>query len=143
MLPDHVRELMKRLGLRATYPRSLVIEALLALDRPVSHQELAEQLPASDIDLSTVFRNLVLLVETGLVRRIELGDRIWRYEWVGVQGAVGNHPHFVCSRCVRILCLNDGGPANPPPTPAGLLVEEIVLRGLCPECRTQPTPGLD
>jgi Fe2+ or Zn2+ uptake regulation protein len=126
---------MKRLGLRATLPRCLVIRTLLEVAHPVSHQELAERLSGSEIDLSTVFRNLVALVDSGLVRRIELGDRIWRYEWVGLRGDAGPHPHFVCSRCGQILCLTDGEGMHSPASPRNLLVEEVVLRGLCATCR--------
>lgn len=142
MLPHHVRELLKQLGLRSTVPRSLVIEALLTLNRPVSHHELAELIPESEIDLSTIFRNLVLLADAGLVRRMELGDRIWRYEWIGVP-TTEYHPHFVCTQCGQIRCLTESESVTPSLATANLLIEEVVLRGLCPNCRKSSEPLLD
>uniref|UniRef100_A0A7C4LLL3 Uncharacterized protein n=1 Tax=Schlesneria paludicola TaxID=360056 RepID=A0A7C4LLL3_9PLAN len=134
---------MKWLGLLATDRRSFVSEPLLTPARPVSHRELAAQLSKTEIDLSTVFRNLVLLSETGLVRRIELGDRIWRTERAGVQGAAGHHSRFVCNRCGRIRCPNDGGPAYSPVTASGLLVEGIVPWRLCSESHALQTCTAD
>lgn len=134
MKSPSVRELLKHLGLRATIPRCLIIEALQSLGQPISHLELAEQLASAEIDHSTVFRNLVALVEFGLVRRIELGDRIWRYEWIDPENGGGGHPHFVCSRCGQILCLAEGGPVRVSETPPSLHIEEVILRGLCSVC---------
>lgn len=135
MKSSSVRELLKHLGLRATIPRCLIIDALQTIGHPVSHLELAEHLADAEIDLSTVFRNLVALADAGLVRRIELGDRIWRYEWIDPASGTDGHPHFVCSQCGQILCLADDGPIRLSMTPSSLQIQDVILRGLCAECQ--------
>lgn len=135
MQPVSIRELLKHLGLRATIPRCLIIEALRSIGHPISHLELTEHLAQAEIDHSTIFRNLVALAESGLVRRVELGDRIWRYEWIDPASGPEGHPHFVCSRCGQILCLADGGPIRLSADPSSLQIQDVILRGLCSHCQ--------
>lgn len=141
MVPLSSRELLNHLGLRATIPRCLVVDALRSSEQPVSQLELAESLRETGIDLSTVFRNLGVLVDSGLVRKIELGDRVWRYEWIDPSGNLDAHPHFVCSSCHQILCLAEEGGIRVTLGGQGLQIQDVILRGLCPECQQAVSGG--
>jgi Fur family transcriptional regulator, ferric uptake regulator len=102
-----LRERIRERGLRATAPRIAVLQALARLDRPATHADLAADLAGDGWDRATVYRNLVDLTEAGFVRRVDMGDHLWRFELIDEraehQGA--EHPHFLCSSCGEIECL--------------------------------------
>lgn len=52
----------------------------------------------SKISLGTVYRNLGLLTELGLVRKISCGDGIERYDY-----KTHEHYHFVCTDCGAVI----------------------------------------
>ncbi|MEZ6048415.1 MAG: transcriptional repressor [Planctomycetaceae bacterium] len=79
---EALRILLKEVGLRCTSARIRVIQELKQASAPVTHAELADKLVPLGFDKATVFRNLVDMAEAGLLRRIELGDHVWRFEWV-------------------------------------------------------------
>ena len=88
-------------GLRVTAPRVAVLQRLLQATSPVSHGELAETL-APQWDRATIYRNLIDLTESGVLRRTDVGDHVWRFE-VRADDASSHedrkHPHFVCGEC--------------------------------------------
>jgi Fur family ferric uptake transcriptional regulator len=107
---------------------------------PLSHSEVFERIGDQGIDRVTVYRNLTDLAEAGLLRRTDLGDRVWRFEW---QSAAGDdthavHPHFLCSDCGAIACLPLSSVALRAVrgTPRSLRQRdvEIHVRGLCDAC---------
>lgn len=82
-------------GQRYTTNRRVIVDLLLAADRPMSiPQMLAER---SDLAQSSVYRNLVVLEEGGVVRRIVTNDEFARYELA--EDLTGHHHHLICSRC--------------------------------------------
>lgn len=101
-----LRERLRALGLRATAPRLAVLTVLHELARPLSHDEVMSRLPAGGFDRASVFRVLADLAEVRLLRRMDLGDRTWRYELddACVQKSDA-HPHFLCDACGVALCL--------------------------------------
>ena len=135
-LQDRIREA----GMRVTAPRLAVLRHLAAQPTPVSHSEIVDGLISWD--RATVFRNLVDLTESGLVRRIDVGDHVWRYEYATEGGLPEGHPHFTCISCGEVTCL-DGVSVAMTPTlvkPAApnfvpdLAHVEIHLRGRCVRC---------
>ena len=103
---DELRNELRDKGLRATPARVALLNALFTATGPVTHQELSVKLDELGLDKSTVFRGLQDLTEAGLLRRLELGDHVWRYEAVRVcgrnDGGGGKehlHPHLLCVEC--------------------------------------------
>lgn len=136
-----LRVQIRAAGLRVTGARVAVLATVAAAPSPPSHAEIAAALSARDVDRATIFRNLQAFVETGLLRRTDLGDRTWRYELTSGEGAhsADGHPHFACSGCGRVACLRGTvvhvkAPKAAPATVRNGTVE-IQLRGLCDECR--------
>ena len=80
---------------RYTTNRRAVVEMLEASDRPLSiPQMLAGR---SDLAQSSVYRNLVVLEDAGVVRRIVTNDEFSRYELA--EDLTGHHHHLICSKC--------------------------------------------
>jgi Fe2+ or Zn2+ uptake regulation protein len=81
-------------GQRYTRNRRGIVEALMASDRPLT---IPEVLAARDVPQSSAYRNMVLLEEAGVVRRILSGDQYARYELA--EELTDHHHHFICSKC--------------------------------------------
>lgn len=136
------RALIRTAGLRATPGRISVLKLLLESDVPLNHAEVVAKIRQPGPDASTIFRALNDLVESGLLRRLELGDHTWRYEAAkATEKHTGQdqHPHFLCLDCGDILCLEMGSLTNWKQTLQRHQtigeVTEILLKGKCKSCR--------
>jgi len=106
----------------------------------MSHGEVAKELAPAGFDRATVYRNLMDLVEAGIVVRADLGDHVWRFEVAraGRASHGAEHPHFVCTECGDVSCLPDGavrlfGGKGRPRAIAEKAVE-VQVRGRCDGC---------
>jgi Fur family ferric uptake transcriptional regulator len=136
---EDLRTMLRAVGLRATPSRLAVLELLLANEtaQPLSHAEVVAELAPGPWDPVTVYRNLIDLVEAGLVRRTDVGDHVWRFEHVGNKHDGTKHPHFVCTECGTVECLPVMQFVVPrAKTPRALKQREIEVhvRGLCDAC---------
>lgn len=113
LLPSNpqLRNQLRDAGLRATTGRVAVLEVLIDANRPMHHAEVAQAISGVQMNHSTVFRALTDMADAGLLRRLELGDHVWRYELTVSRNLreVSDHPHFVCTNCGQVKCL-DGRP---------------------------------
>ncbi len=126
------------LGYRLTPQRQLVLQAVDTLGHATPDEILAEvQQHASAVNVSTVYRNLEVLEELGLVRHAHLSDRAPTYH------SVTDHTHFhlVCRKCQRVVSV-DADVVTPL---ADLLrndegfvldVGHLAIFGECVECET-------
>ncbi|MGH2876144.1 MAG: Fur family transcriptional regulator [Solirubrobacteraceae bacterium] len=96
-LDDAVRALRES-GLRLSTPRRLVLEALFAAEGPVSAAHLARKL---QIDESSVYRNLEVLEQHGLIRHVHLGHSSGLYTLVGHQEV----EYLYCERCAKVTAV--------------------------------------
>lgn len=94
---------------------------------------LKKELP--NISLATVYRNLNLLADSGVIKKIEGLDGVAHFDY-----DTHNHYHFICSKCNKVYDV----PYKIVPETAekilattGLLVEsyEISFKGICQDCR--------
>jgi len=85
-------EALRESGLRLSTPRRLVLEALFAAQGPVTAADLAAAL---SIDESSVYRNLEVLEQHGLVRHVHLGHSPGRYVLV----RASESEYLYCERC--------------------------------------------
>ncbi len=134
------REAIRTAGLRATASRIAVLRELKRAKRPVSHAEVVDALQGEHWDRATLYRNLVDLTNVGLARKVDLGDRVWRFD--GTQGqAVHNaalHPHFVCTHCGEVACLPEvsiSALAQDLPRALRRGDVEVHVRGVCDSCQ--------
>ena len=92
---DDVAALLAARGQRYTASRQLVVEVLAAAERPLSLAEIVERCPR--LALSSTYRNLGILEERGVVRRILDGDGVAHFELS--EAITGHHHHAVCRSC--------------------------------------------
>ncbi|MFN3201277.1 MAG: Fur family transcriptional regulator [Bradymonadia bacterium] len=139
---EELRGLIRDAGLRATRGRIIVYMCLEHAQTPLSHGDLVEQLVPQGFDRATIYRNLTDLTQSGLVRRIDVGDHTWRFELMGDDehdhhDHAEGHPHFVCVDCGQVQCL-DGVKLTVSSAAAPRAVHsqqvQIHLRGVCDAC---------
>jgi len=155
---DAVKARIRAVGLRCTAARLTVMQHLMAASGPETHADVSDALADRGFDRATIYRNLTELTEAKLVTRVELGDHVWRFELKrpGKAGSHGeDHPHFLCTKCGEVSCLDDVTVAiTPKPVAAGMRasfgagkpkaathrsqgirsVTEVLLKGECNKC---------
>jgi Fe2+ or Zn2+ uptake regulation protein len=135
--------MLREVGLRVTRPRVAVLSALH--DHP--HVDTDSIIAAARADVGWVSHQAVYdvlraLTETGLVRRIQPGGSVARYEV-----RVGdNHHHLVCRSCGAIVdvdCAVGRAPCLTAAADAGFDVDEaeVFYWGRCPACATERQTG--
>jgi Fe2+ or Zn2+ uptake regulation protein len=80
---------------RYTTNRRAVVEVLERSDRPLTIPQILEHRP--DLAQSSVYRNLAVLEDTGVVHRVHSSDDFARYELA--EDLAGHHHHLICSAC--------------------------------------------
>jgi Fe2+ or Zn2+ uptake regulation protein len=79
---------------RYTRSRRRLVEVLLAAGQPLTVEEIVVQ---SRLPLSSVYRNLAVLEDSGLVHRLAGHGDFARFELA--EELVGHHDHVVCAIC--------------------------------------------
>ncbi len=125
-------------GLQATAQRLAVLKAVSA--RPhCTADEVAEDVRdlIGAISRQAVYDALAILVEKGIVRRIDLPRSPARYE-----DRVGdNHHHLICRTCgktVDVDCAVGHAPCLTAANASGFSIDEaeVIYWGTCATCRT-------
>lgn len=134
-----LREAIRETGMRATASRIAVLRELRNASRPISHAEIVEALESEPWDRATLYRNLIDLANAGLARKVELGDRVWRFDGSGAALAhdAALHPHFVCTVCGSVECLPETSVTTSAKAAPEVLQRpglEVQLRGVCDAC---------
>lgn len=121
-----------------TKQRKIILKTLQGrTDHPsadIIYQFVREQLP--QISLGTVYRNLEVLTELGVVTKLNYGSGQSRYD-----SRTDEHHHFRCSVCGQIedipFCLElEPLDLNHPWVQARSVTESRVeLAGVCPACK--------
>ncbi len=94
-LHHQVDERLRARDQRYTESRRQIVEALSATAGPVTLPTLLEQAPS--LAQSSAYRNLAVLEEVGIVRRLVHGADHAFYELA--EDLTGHHHHLVCERC--------------------------------------------
>lgn len=103
---EEVRGLIRAQGLRATAARIDVLVVLHEAAGPLNHEQVITALRGGVYDKASIWRILSDLADAGILRRMDLGDRIWRYELLDAcRVLVDDHPHFLCEACGDVRCL--------------------------------------
>ncbi len=97
---DGVLAAIRHRGGRVSTARRVVLEALFSADGPVSAEYIADGLGGHVMrsDVTSVYRNLELLEELGVVRHVHLGHGPGLY---ALEGAA-EREYLVCERCNRV-----------------------------------------
>ena len=119
---------------RPTRQRAAIADAFASQGRPLSPQEVLEiagaALPA--LGIATVYRNLKLMTEEGLLRVVTLPGGLPLYE----PATHDHHHHFQCTQCARVFDVHACPGDLKGLAPQGFQVQrhELTLYGLCADC---------
>jgi Fur family ferric uptake transcriptional regulator len=95
-------EALKGRGMRVTRTRMVMFDQMFTQHGHIDAEELLAAVRRQGVSISraSVYRNLDLMVECGLVTRHRLGRRRFLYEHVH---AGLRHDHLVCRECGRVV----------------------------------------
>jgi len=131
------RELCEQQGIAVTHQRAVLYEVMQSMHGHPSPEEIyaevRKQIPT--ISLATVYKNIHLFVESGVLRELSL-----HHGTVRVEMATADHHHIVCSRCKSITDIDEADLGLLPKhdrLPGGFLVERYAVDviGLCAKCQ--------
>jgi Fur family ferric uptake transcriptional regulator len=123
--------------LRDTRQRRTILEELKKLKTHPTADELYEivrkQIPR--ISLGTVYRNLDILADSGMILRLEHGAGCYRFD-----GNPENHYHVRCSICGRVDDISDAPledieQAIQEKCGYEILTHRLEFIGICPDCQ--------
>jgi Fur family transcriptional regulator, ferric uptake regulator len=139
----HARATLREQGYRLTPQRNLIWEVLRDAGRHVTAEEVTRQVQQTlpDVNASTVYRTLELLVSLDLVVETRLEGSVCYYE----VSPEPTHHHFVCTRCGTVGHFSDELLA---PVHAELVERQrfavsqiqVTAFGLCRNCQADAGP---
>jgi Fur family ferric uptake transcriptional regulator len=96
------RKYLERRGLKLTAERQALYDELFARHEHFEADELLVRLRAKHkkISRATIYRTLDLLVDSGIVGRVRIGESGYRYERLR---AGEHHDHLICNECGRVI----------------------------------------
>jgi Fur family transcriptional regulator, ferric uptake regulator len=94
-LHDSASDRLQRSEGRYTRKRRDLVELLIQAGQPLTVEELHDLAP--HLAQSTLYRNLAILEETGVVRRFASNSGFARFELA--EDLTGHHHHLVCDSC--------------------------------------------
>ena len=100
------QEFLQKQGLKLTSERIALVREIFSTHYHFEADELLFKMKEKDVKISraTVYRTLELLVKSGMVRRVHLGEDHYHYEHV-----TGNshHDHLICTTCGNVIEFHD------------------------------------
>lgn len=133
------RELCANHGLTATHQRQVLYEVMKTMPGHPSPEEVyarvKKRIPA--ISLATVYKNIHLFVERGVLKEVSMHHGSLRVELNGHR-----HHHMVCSQCKAITDIEEEDLDFLPTTrqlPGGFQVERYAIDviGICAACQEE------
>ena len=135
----HALETLERAGYRSGGARRAVVELLGRQNCCMSAQEIHDRLRRArrPVGIASVYRALETLAELRLVKRVDAGDGVARFEPAPADG--DHHHHLVCRDCGKVEAFSDDRLERAIDKVAGGLgysvdEHEVVLTGACADC---------
>lgn len=103
---DRFRGFLADQSLKLTRERQALVREIFSTHYHFEADELHLRLKEKNIKISraTVYRTLDLLVRSGMVRRVHLGEDHYHYESVEPDS---HHDHLVCATCGSVIEFHD------------------------------------
>jgi Fur family transcriptional regulator, ferric uptake regulator len=104
---EKYRAALQASGARMTPQRGAILDAVLGTTEHRTADEILEaaQKLDSTVSRATVYRTLTLMVEIGLLRRLDLGRDFSYFDPNYVDNP--NHSHLICLDCDKIIEFDD------------------------------------
>lgn len=139
------RKYLERRSLKLTAERQALFDELFSRHEHVEADELLVRLRAKHkkISRATIYRTLELMVDSGIVGRLRIGESGYRYERLR---AGDHHDHLICDHCGKVIeffeerieALQDEVAAR---HGFVLLSHTHQMRGICRACRPRAKSG--
>jgi Fur family ferric uptake transcriptional regulator len=93
-------------GLRLTRERIALVRVIFSTHYHFEADELLLKMKQAGVKISraTIYRTLELLVKSGMVRRVHLGEDHYHYEHVSGNS---HHDHLICTTCGSVIEFHD------------------------------------
>jgi len=127
---------------RYTAGRRALVEVLGTSPRPLTTPEILDLAPGG-VPQSSAYRNLTVLIDAGVVRRLAGADDVGRFE-LSEELTGEHHHHLVCAACGTVVdvtaspllerALSDAGHVVADETGFVITDHRIDLVGCCPDC---------
>jgi Fur family ferric uptake transcriptional regulator len=124
-----------------TNQREIILRELRKSRQHLSADELYERVKKSmpRISLATVYRNLEILSEAGMIAKLEISGRQKRFDF-----DIEEHDHIYCIKCQRVdnltLDRKSIGTVNlDPDTGYSVQGYRLEVAGICPDCQKKIT----
>src|SRR5712691_1645604 len=103
---DRFAGFLQQQGQKLTAERAALVREIFATHYHFEADELLFKMKEKSLKISraTIYRTLELLVKSGMVRRVHLGEDHYHYECV-----TGNshHDHLICTTCGTVIEFHD------------------------------------
>jgi len=99
-------DFLQQQGLKLTSEREALVREIFSIHYHFEADELLFKMKQNNTKISraTVYRTLELLVKSGLVRRVHLGEDHYHYEHVAGNS---HHDHLICTTCGAVIEFHD------------------------------------
>jgi len=99
-------DFLQQQGLKLTSEREALVREIFSIHYHFEADELLFKMKQNNTKISraTVYRTLELLVKSGLVRRVHLGEDHYHYEHVSGNS---HHDHLICTTCGAVIEFHD------------------------------------
>ncbi len=99
---QHFRRFLSQRGMNFTRERRAILACVFSSERHIEAKKLLQALRrrGERVSRATVYRTLSLLVESGLLDEVSLGEEHRHYEHVP---AHEHHDHLVCTACGKVI----------------------------------------
>lgn len=135
---DMFRAYLHDRGLKYTPERQMLLHEVLSTPQHFEAEQLLISMRQAGkrVAKATIYRTLPLLADCGIIKQVQFGDNLARYEPILGQAP---HDHMVCRRCRRIIEFDSSDVANLRDAiaarhgfqPSG---HRFQITGLCGEC---------
>lgn len=104
---ERFRGYLQQQGLKLTNERRALVREIFSIHYHFDADELLLKLKGNSAKISraTVYRTLELLVKSGMVRRVHLGEDHYHYERVTTDDV--HHDHLICTTCGSVIEFHD------------------------------------
>lgn len=97
-----IMNMLRQRGYKCTPQREAIIRGFLKTEKPVLtardlYEKLIESIP--NTNFSTVYRNLELLTDEGIITKMDMGKDAALYE---LKDEKGHHHYLICKSCGKI-----------------------------------------
>ena len=132
----NAEQILKQHGIKKTVCRKCIIDKLIASDDTALTENEIKDAFSGLFDRVTLYRALKTLEEAKVIHRIVLNNNTVKYALSSLLVLSKIHPHFHCTSCDKVTCLDSSLLDRNLHLPSGYKVDsaQVLLEGICPDC---------